>query len=97
MASRAGRGNTGLLVIGIVGAVVILDVAGGAILGSEVVISVGVALRALQSGVCSGQRKPHQAVIKGCRLPGAGAVATPAGLREIRGYMVRVSGLTEIG
>jgi len=96
VASGAGCRNAGLLVIGIVGAVVVLDVAGGTILGGEVVVSVGMALRALQSGMCSGQRKSDQVVIERCRLPGTGAVATPTGLWEVRGHMVGVGGPAEI-
>jgi len=96
VASCAGGGNAGLLVVRIVRPVVILHVAGSAILGGEVVISVGVALRALQSGMGSGQRESHQVVIKRCRLPGAGAVARLAGLGEIRSHVVWVGGFTEV-
>ena len=80
MTSCTGRGNACLLVIRIVRPVVILHMAGRAILGRDVVIPVGMALRALQRGMRSGEREAHQVVIKARRLPGAGAVAGLAGL-----------------
>ena len=60
-------------------------------------LSVDVALRTLQSGVCSGQRESHQAVIKRRRLPRAGSVASLTGLWKVQRHMVRVRGPPEIG
>ena len=96
MASGTGRGNAGLGVIRIGGAVVVLHVARGTVRAGQIEVSVEVALRTLQRGVCPGQRKSHQAVIESRRLPGAGRVASLAGLRQVQPHMAGVGRLAEI-
>ena len=65
----AGRRNTRLRVVRICSSLIILQVTAGAIGGRQVVVSVGVALRALQRCVGAGERKSNQAVVEGCRDP----------------------------
>jgi len=96
VASLARGWDAGLLVIWIGRAVVLRHVARCAILSIQVVIPVDMALRALQSGVRTGQRKSHQAVIKSCRLPGLGAVAGLAGLGETQGDVIGIGSLAKI-
>lgn len=96
MAGCTGRRDASLLVVRIGRAVVILHVARGTVRVGQIEVSVDVALRTLQSGVRSSQRESHQAVIKTGRLPGAGAVASLASLREIQTHMVRVGRFAEI-
>ena len=87
--SRERSGNVvhrrgGLVVIGLMAAH-----AGGA---AQVVVVIDVAIRALprRHDVRSRERKSGAVVIEGCVQPGARAVALIAGLREIRGHMVRI-------
>ena len=68
--SRAGRRNTRLCVVGVGSPLIILQVTTGTVGGCQVVVSVGVALRALQCGMCAVERKSNQAVIKTRRGPG---------------------------
>lgn len=78
MAVSARRRNSGLLVIRIGGAVVILHVARCAILTGEVVVPIYVALRTWQSCVRPGEGESHNRVIKACGLPSRCAVASLA-------------------
>ncbi len=78
-------------------ALVILHVARNTIRAAQVVVSIAVALRALQGRVCSGERKSHQRVIERSRRPGGRGVAGLAGLREVSGHVVRIGGLLIIG
>ena len=96
MASCTGRRNTGLLVVRIGCAVVVLGVARGTIRAGQIKVSVEVALRTLKRGVCARQRKSHQAVVKSRRLPRVGRVATLTSLRKVQSHMVGVGCLAEI-
>lgn len=97
MASCTGSRDAGRFVVWISRAVVILHVARGTVRVGQIEVSVDVALRTLQSGVCSGQGKSYQAVIKRRRLPSAGRVASLTGLWKVQRHMVRVRGAAEIG
>jgi len=88
--------DASLRVIRIGCALVILHVARSTVRVGQIKVSVDMALRTLQSGVCSRQRESHQAVIKTRRLPGAGAVASLTGLRKIQTHMARVRRFAEI-
>ena len=96
VASGTGRRNTGLLVVRIRGAVVVLHVARSAVGTRQIEVSVEVALRTLQRGVCACQRKSHQAVIESRRLPRVGSVASLTGLGKIQSHMIRVCRLAKI-
>jgi len=75
VARGAGRRNSRLRVVGISGSLIILQVTTRAIGGCQVVVSIGVALRALQRCVGAGERESNQAVVEGCRNPRRGVVA----------------------
>lgn len=66
MAGIARGGKACLHMVGIGCAVVILHVAGTAGAAGQVVISVDVTLRALQSCVCARERKSNCVVVKSC-------------------------------
>jgi len=85
-----------LPMVGISGAVVVLHVAGRTSRTGQVVVSVGMTLRALQPGVPAGERKAHGVVIEAGRLPRARAMARLAGLRESAGYVIGIGGVAEI-
>lgn len=97
MARVARRGEGGLHVVRIRGAVVILDVAGTAGAAGQVVISVGVTLRTLQSRVGAGQCKSHRVVVKSCRCPCVGVVASLASLRKVKRDVLGVRGFLVVG
>jgi len=82
MALLAIRGESRGLVVGIIGIVIIILVAGVAIRG-RAAVSVGMAIQALQDNVRPGQGKLGLIVIESCRLPGAGTVALSAVIAEI--------------
>ena len=96
MASCTGRRDAGRFVVWIGCAVVILHVARGAVCTGEIEVSVDMALRALQRGVCARQWKSHQAVIESRRLPRVGRVASLTGLWQVQGHMVRIRRPAEI-
>lgn len=96
MAIGAGSRYPGLLVIGIVGPLIILQVTGDAIGVAQVVVAVHVTLRTLQLGVRPGEREPDQAMVEGRRLPGGRGVAVLAGLRQAQGDVVRILGVLKI-
>lgn len=96
VAGLAVGGELGLHMVGIVGAVVVLHVTGTAGVAGQVVVSVDVALRALQPGMASGKREAHRIVIETGRLPRARAVAGLAGLGEVTGHMVGIGGFPEV-
>lgn len=75
VASLAGLRKLGLHMIGIVRALIILQMAGHASGCGQVVIIVYVALRALHCGVRTGQRKSYRAMVEVCRTPGCRVVA----------------------
>lgn len=96
MASCTGCRDAGRFVVWIVRAVVILHVARGTFCTGEIEIPVDVALRTLQSGVCAGQRKSHQAVIESRGLPRAGSVASLTGLWKVQRNVVWIRRPAEI-
>ena len=85
-------------VVGIGGSLEILQVAGHAGVGGQVVVVVDVAVGAgaRRHGVQAGEREPGAVVIKRGIKPGAGAVALFAGLREIRRDVIGIGGSLEI-
>lgn len=90
MAGIASLGETLLGMIGIIRALVVLQMASDARLASEIVVSIGMALTALQGGVRSGQRKAHEVVVESRRLPGRGRMTCLTGLRHAGGDVVRI-------
>jgi len=70
VASVASRGESGCLVVGIVGVVVILHVAGAAGFVGQVIVAIHVALQAGQLDVCSRKRKARGGVIELSIAPG---------------------------
>jgi hypothetical protein len=93
MAGLAGLRKTALHVIGIGRALIILQVAGDAGGGGQVVIAIHMALRALHRGMRAGEREADRIVIKRCRLPGHRAMAGLAGLRHTQRHVVGIRGL----
>ena len=63
----------------------------------QIKVAVGVALRALQTGMGAGQRKGCIVVIERGRRPGGGAVANIALLRKPGADVIRIGGVLEIG
>jgi hypothetical protein len=91
MANRAIGGETGGGVAGVVGVLEICHVTGCARRTGEVVVAVGVALRALHGGVETGQCETGAGVIKGSASPIRRVVTLLASLGEIRLHVVGVS------
>lgn len=92
VAAFASLRHAGLHVVGIRGALEVLQVtrdAGGI---GQVVVPVDVTLRALQGHVRTGQREACLGVIEGGIRPRCGSVAALAGLRHARLYVIRVVG-----
>ncbi len=80
------------------GSLEVLQMAGNAGRGREVVVVVDVAVQAdaRRIGVRVGQSKSNRGVVKRCGLPGNGGVACLASLGEAAGNMVRVGGSLEV-
>ena len=76
------------------GRVVILQVAGRAGRGGQVVVVVDVAVETdtWRISVRVGQREANRVVVERCWLPSAGVVALLAGLREISSYVIWILG-----
>jgi hypothetical protein len=96
MAGIASLPETLLRVIGIVGVLIILQMAANAGFAGEVEVAIGMALAARQRRVRAGQREPYRIVVEGCRLPGGRGVALLAGLRQPKLNVVGVIGLLEV-
>ncbi len=96
VASRAGRRETGRLMVRIGRARVIRFVTRIAIGRHGRVVVVHVAIGAGNSGVRPGQRERGVVVIEARRLPCSRVVAQIAGLRESRLHVIRTSGRIEI-
>src|SRR5215467_5049242 len=94
MALVAGLGEIRADVVGIGGALVVLEVAAHAGCGIQAVIVINVAIGALPRGnrVQSGERETRAAVVKGGIGPVGGGVALITGLREIRGDVIGIGG-----
>ena len=98
VALLAGLGKSRLYVIGIGGALEIRQVARhtGCIGTGQVVITIHVALYALQRGMRAGQGEAGGGMIKRRITPRGRGVALLAGLREIRLHVVRIGGALEV-
>ena len=98
MARVASRGEAQCCVIRICGALVILQVARYAGRASQrvVVVDVAIGTRPRWNGVHSSERESRAVVIERRIHPVGGVVTGFAGLREIRGGMVRIGGALEI-
>ena len=83
-------------VIRIVGTLKILQVATDTGGGGEVVVTVGMALRALHADMGTRQREPGFRVIELSRLPGGRAMAHLALLRQSGGGVIRIRRSLEI-
>ena len=92
MADRAVRGISGLNVIGIRGALIILGMARVAIGRSAREFIVDVALVARNVDMETGQRKGSLRVIENGARPRRGGVADGAVRRETGGGMIRIGG-----
>ena len=92
VALLAGLREISTYVIGILGALVIRQMAAYACRGGQVVVVVDVTVetRARRVGVRVGERKAYGRMVEGGRLPGAGVVALLTGLREPAGHMVGI-------
>ena len=90
MALIAGGREARLHMVGIGGPVVILDMTGGASAAGEVVVSIHVALDALQVDVSSSQSKSGGVVIEGRVRPRGCVVALLTGGGEFRLHVIRV-------
>ena len=92
MARTAGLGEVRRDMVGIGGALVILEVTGYArrAVQAVVVVDVAIGAGARWHGVHSGQSETGAAVIEGRIGPRAGVVALITGLREIRRHVVGI-------
>lgn len=82
------------------GALVVLQVAGNACSAAQVVVVVGMAIRALprRNGVPSAERKSYGVVIEGRIQPVIGSMTVIAGRRKHRRHMVGIAcGLKILG
>ena len=94
VAGLTGLGEIRGDVVGVGGALIVLQVAGHAGRGGQVVVIVNVAVGADAGGheMQPGQRESRSRVVKGRIEPRSRVVAGLAGLREIRGDVVGVTG-----
>ena len=92
VAGIAGLGETAGYVVRIRCALEIFEVASYAGAAGEPVISVDVALRALQRAMRAGKSESRRSVVETRSGPGSRSVATVAGLRERRLYVIRIRG-----
>ena len=76
--------------IGISGALVVLQMASRAGAAGQVVTTVHVALHTRQAGVCSGKGESSTRVVEGCISPGSGAMAALTGLRHCCLHVIRI-------
>ncbi len=97
MASLAGLRELCLHVVRIRRALIVLQVAGHARRGRQVVVAVHVALRAGQRLMRSGERKSYRAVVKSRRLPRGCVVAGLAGLGEGQRDVIGIRALLIVG
>jgi hypothetical protein len=96
MANGAVRGKSGRYVIRIGRALVILQMAAHAGRAGQVVVSVDVAIGALQLGMCSRDGETHRSVIEARRLPRSRAVAVLASLRESKRDVIRIGSFAKV-
>ena len=94
----AGLRKAGLYVIRICGGVEIRLMAAdaGRVRAGQIVVTVDVALRALQRRVRTGQRESRRGVVEGRSSPCRSRVALLAGRREARLDVVRIGGAIEV-
>ena len=96
VAHRAVRRKTRRRMVRVCRFLVILHVAAHARSAGQVVIAVGVAVRALQLGVRSGEGETYSSVIEARGLPSGCVVAVLAGLWKPERDVIRIRGFTEI-
>lgn len=84
-------------VVGIGGALIVLEMAGDASGRAQVEVAIRVALIALQGGVSAGQRETYSVVIESGRLPSRRRMALLASLWKSQCDVVRIRRLLVIG
>ena len=92
MTGRTGGRHVRLDVIRIGRPLKILQVATDTSGVRQVEIVIGVALRTLQAGMCAGEWKPNQVVVKCRRLPGRSGVASLTGLWQAECHVIGIRG-----